>query len=376
MQGRAQGSLEFLLTYGWAILLIGIAAGVVFFLGFNAGNVSFYSMNNVVAVKEGVVSEVGIVNVLAENVSGDALNVTGFSLGKDFADLGEASLNGVARKQVSEDSPVAIQAGGELLFENIVYGGLGPVYGQVIIHTETGDYLIIGSGATVPNAVAITSCEDPIEVGGNYALANDMTSKSGCLKIEQDNVFLNCQGKEIGGEGFGNAVHVNGLKNVTVSNCFANNFETSFWVEDSSDCSLNNNSAEESGQIGFYLKDSSGVEVFDNGSQGHSKGFYLMSSQGNSLWKNVSNGGDYGFVLYGSSNNNSLVSNTALENVFSGLLVFDSSDNIVSESHFCENAEEFGKDIECLGSSKNNSGENNSAGSFSDDCLLENTLPC
>lgn len=381
LAGRAQGSLEFLLTYGWAIVLIGIVAGLLFFLGFKAGEVSFSSDNPVLAIEEAIVGEGGLVYVKARNVSSDGLEVVGFSLGKDFSDMGNSTLNGVGRKSISANNPASIFADSELLFENIVYAGLGSVKGEIIIHARTAsgppvDIILSGTGTTVPAAVSITSCKSPIDTPGNYALANDVSSRAGCLKIESDNVFLNCQGKTIDGGGVGNGVYLNGRKNVTLANCDVSNFDNGFHLENSSNCSVNNNSAKENKEIGFFLNSSSGTSVLDNLAEKNAKGFYLLSSQRNSLIGNVSSKNEYGFVLYSSSNNNFLSFNNSSNSNHDGLLIFNSSNNEISENVFCKNYLESGKDIECSGSSKSNQGKNNSAGIVSKVCELENTQSC
>ncbi len=104
----AQAAMEYLITYGWALILIATIASVLFFiLGDNPlKEVIFLSSDpDKISVKEGVVSK-EIANIKLKNASGGRLQVLQLS--------GNCQLNG---KTPSEGSPVLVIPGSEMVIE-------------------------------------------------------------------------------------------------------------------------------------------------------------------------------------------------------------------------------------------------------------------
>lgn len=127
---KAQAGLEYLMTYGWALVLIASIIGVfVVLVGMPTGQISFTSSDPTkFLVRGGTIDSANKVEVVLRNATGGKITVTSpFTLTSTFGDrTGDLSkLNGVNRTSISSSAPVVIIAGGELRFSNIKYAGTG-----------------------------------------------------------------------------------------------------------------------------------------------------------------------------------------------------------------------------------------------------------
>ncbi len=122
LSSRAQASLEYLLTYGWAfILVISIIGVLVFILTPTTTNVSFSVSDRQLLLKGGNVAGAGgadSVSVKLQNATGGSITVEMITLSGFPAAGASATLNGVP---FASGSPVSIKipAGGQMNFENI-----------------------------------------------------------------------------------------------------------------------------------------------------------------------------------------------------------------------------------------------------------------
>lgn len=125
---KAQAGLEYLMTYGWALVLIAAIIGVfVLIVGTPSGQISFTSSDPTkFLVRGGTIDSANKAVVVLRNATGGAIKVTSFSLGPTFGDVSQNSeLNGRARLFINPSAPLTVIAGGELRFSNIKYAGTG-----------------------------------------------------------------------------------------------------------------------------------------------------------------------------------------------------------------------------------------------------------
>ena len=130
MDRRAQIGIEYLMTYGWALVLIAtIVASLAFFLVEPTGMIFTSSQPETLMVETGSLND-DKVAVVAHNLTGGYIRVVSVTLdGTVFADKEndssrEASkLNGVDRDTINRVRPVEIIGGGSLHFTDITYLG-------------------------------------------------------------------------------------------------------------------------------------------------------------------------------------------------------------------------------------------------------------
>lgn len=113
MNNKAQAGLEYLLTYGWALILVAtIIVVLVFVVGGKPGGVVFnVSDPTKFLLKASNVSD-GKANIVLQNATGGRITINNITVGGDF-DL-VSTLNG---QPVS--TPIGIIAGGEMRFEGV-----------------------------------------------------------------------------------------------------------------------------------------------------------------------------------------------------------------------------------------------------------------
>ncbi len=134
---RAQISLEYLLTYSWALVLVATIVGVVVLLFggpietpvFNSSQPTEFPL-----VGGGNIDAANNVSVALKNASGGTITVTGFSLNPSFSDPagGQCSTQSKLNDKVCSTfttSSLDVGPGDEMRFSNIKYtpGGVGTI---------------------------------------------------------------------------------------------------------------------------------------------------------------------------------------------------------------------------------------------------------
>ena len=121
LKKRAQAGLEYLMTYGWALILIATVVGVlVFIVSGPTSNATFSSSNPTkFPVKGGNIAN-NTLELLLQNITGGAITITGI----DYeGDLDEGTyLNGTAFTfggTWASDDYIEVTAGNELHFTDI-----------------------------------------------------------------------------------------------------------------------------------------------------------------------------------------------------------------------------------------------------------------
>ncbi len=117
MNQKAQASLEYLMTYGWALVIIASVVGVlVFVINPTSATASFSSSDPSKIMLKGSSITENTAGLVLQNITGGAIKVNSVHF---FGDLGAGSnwaLNGVSPK----DFPIEVSAGSEMHFKNLV----------------------------------------------------------------------------------------------------------------------------------------------------------------------------------------------------------------------------------------------------------------
>ena len=111
MNKKAQAGLEYLMTYGWALILVVTVIGVlIFIVSTPVSDVSFRSSDPTKLMLKGATALADAVQIKLQNITGGKITIT--ALTSD--DYGGLTING---ETLSELNPVEIGAGGELVLE-------------------------------------------------------------------------------------------------------------------------------------------------------------------------------------------------------------------------------------------------------------------
>ena len=230
MNNKAQAGLEYLMTYGWALVFVATSIGVLVFVVSDAGtDVDFTSTAPTkLMLKGGVQDTTGVAEIVAQNITGGAIEVTSVYLSGDYA--GATTLNGTSISKITSANPMSITGGGVLTFEGIQYVGSGTVEGAVNVTYKdimgfTNTEKLSAKGSSPATATLISVCGQTLSVAGNYVLGGDISTASGkCIAIAADNISLNCEGRSITGGGMEDSSNVGvyvdqGVDNASIKNC-------------------------------------------------------------------------------------------------------------------------------------------------------------
>ncbi len=125
LSSKAQAGLEYLVTYGWALIIIATIIGVmVFIISPPTETLSFSSSVPGKILVKGNSTDGGQVTVLLQNATGGRITVTDVDLKGSFGFSPSVFLNDVSISDNGEYD-IVILAGGELLFAGINYSGSG-----------------------------------------------------------------------------------------------------------------------------------------------------------------------------------------------------------------------------------------------------------
>jgi len=126
MKSRAQAGLEYLLTYGWAFVLVMTILGVlVFVITPASAKVNFSSSDRRIMLRSANVAVGGgtdSVSLTLQNATGGPIEIEGVTL--DGAYLlnsagNSATLNGTSITSISSGSRLKVVAGGQMIFTGI-----------------------------------------------------------------------------------------------------------------------------------------------------------------------------------------------------------------------------------------------------------------
>ncbi len=305
MNNKAQAGLEYLVTYGWALILVATVIGVMVLMLSPTENNSFSSSDPTKIMIKGGNYLSGTARIKLQNITGSGITITELSgLG------GNCNIDG-------ETSGIILGPGEEMLVECTEIQPEDLSIPLSILYTDSTGLertviISINNIAQATPAILITECPYTITESGNYALANNLPTYSGtCIIINADDATLNCQNRTITGSGYsGFGIHLNSVENVTVKNCGVSIFSKGILVQDGLNNTLSSN----------------------NTSQNYD-GIVIFESNNNTLNNNTSNesGVGSGIQIY-KGNNNTLSNNTSNENQGRGILIFSGNNNILNDN--------------------------------------------
>ena len=127
MNKKAQAGLEYLMTYGWALVIIATIVGVLVFIVATPPDIVFTSSHpDKLLVKGGSINE-GAVQISVQNITGGQIRIVSVELDDQgfIQSIGKTRLNGSEIDGINNIDFVEIQPGGGLILEGIEYTGTG-----------------------------------------------------------------------------------------------------------------------------------------------------------------------------------------------------------------------------------------------------------
>ncbi len=350
---RAQAAIEFLITNGWAILVVVILLAVLFYIGVlspqntTPNTCLFQPGFSCYTFKVG--NGTGSLELDFGQATGKSIQVTGISCSQN-------STAALHTSPLTEDITVPSGehrwiTGGTSPNSGIACEGATGVAGTRYKGTACVSYIESGTNtqrlvcgeinarlepASIPSgsptttplptpppgAVLIDTCPFTIDTTGYYYLNSSLNdeSGSGCVTITADasNSILDCYGHSITGLPYGGSgVYITyGITSVTVRHCNINSFSAGIYTEGANDNSTITDNTASSNYYGIY-----------------SYGFTDSRIANNDVSSNL----DTGMMLYSLSNNN-LTGNTATRNSNMGIYVdSSSSNNLLTRNTACWN---------------------------------------
>jgi len=366
MKQRAQAGLEYLVTYGWALVLVASFVGVlVFVVGQPLSEANFSSSDpSKLLVKGGSVGD-GIATVKLQNITGGKITVQSV-----------AAISGYLNCS-SSNTEAVVGAGG--ILEIVCTAPIDSTKGEIEIAyiDEVGflqNTLISGGSetATAPpsnensdflcsdgydnDADGFTDCFDPdcdgfggcalisacpyaISQAGTYLLGENLSTSGTCITINADDVLLDCAGSSITNATQANvAIEVLGDR-ATIRNCTLSGFEKGINLNGSDDTELSGNSI--SGAFyGIYVGSSNAAKILNNDVSNNSyTGVKFVTSDG-------AGGGQITGNIFDSDrtgldgwtwNNYSVTDNTFNGNTLAGIDCTRCSGNTISDNAITNN---------------------------------------
>jgi hypothetical protein len=125
LNSKAQSSLEYLLTYGWALVLISVVIGVLIFLIGSPESVAFSSSDPTKILMKGGALLGTDADIKMQNITGGAIDVTTVTMTSNYS-AASCLLNGNPVTSGAAISPaITVPAGSELYIECSNVGGNG-----------------------------------------------------------------------------------------------------------------------------------------------------------------------------------------------------------------------------------------------------------
>ncbi len=326
---RAQAAIEFLITNGWAILVVVILLAVLFYIGVlspqntTPNTCLFQPGFSCYTFKVG--NGTGSLELDFGQATGRSIQIIGISCSQNStAALHTAPLteditvpSGEHRWITGGTSPnTGIACEGATGEAGTRYKGTACVTytesgtntqrlvcGDINARLEPASTLQpTGSPTTTPfptpppDATPIIDCSSApytISSPGYYYLNSDLNaSGNDCIDITSNNVTLDCYGHTINttGQWNGNGIYLQSVTNVTVRHCDVANFGQGIFVESSNSNNITDNHFD-SNFIGLLLISSTGsIFTGNTANDPVGEGFQLISSTGNTFTRNTAQG--------------------------------------------------------------------------------------
>ncbi len=201
MNNKAQAALEYLMTYGWALIIIATIFGVLVFIAIPpTQSVSFSSSEPEKIMVKGSNIENNIVTIILQNITGGEMRVSNVDLDGSFS-FGPVTLNGEEITDAEIIPPIEVEAGGELYFTGIGYSGSG----GGTIDMEYTDFsglvrtlVINGTSSGGSEPACPIACEADIDCDDSNPLTTDTCNNPGtCDAVCSNVICLECCGNDI-----------------------------------------------------------------------------------------------------------------------------------------------------------------------------------
>ena len=329
----AQASLEYLITYGWAIVMIFVIVSALIVIA-GAGVNSNTCTNFWGLICKGVGVEGDEFVLILQNGTGQKIAINPFLDILFDGAYGYAIIvyQGVEYRfdevEIAAGDEFILRARGILLSKEICLNyenqsGLTKMVCSALNLGEEGN--------------AISACGYTVDRAGTFVLDTDISAASGdCITIGSDNVTVDCQNHTIDGAlGSGSAIQFNaGLQNVTVVNCnITGNFDTGIQANSCQNALISNNYVN-ADNFGITVNVDIGSLVANNQAGGNMFGIFVRISSDTAIRDNDTGGNMTGIHVGGFSSNISVSGNDASGNTFSGIDIEDSvvslNDNIAN----------------------------------------------
>jgi len=186
----------------------------------------------------------------------------------------------------------------------------------------------------------LTNCST-ISHSGNYSLESNLVVKGDCFKISTGNIVFNCNGHSITGSGSGSAFLLNGISNVSISNCRITNFANGIEASNSAMVRLSNTNISSVGTAVYFVNETKSMVSNVTASLFSAYGFLFrkLSSSvvtGDSAVGGLSNSS--GFSFYNATNNIVSFNNAKLNPAYGFSLYNFTNNSVYGNSAFSDHA--------------------------------------
>jgi len=336
---RAQAGLEYLLTYGWALIAIATIIGILVML--TGSNVNTDTCTNFLhLICKGVVTDGSRVTLILQNATGQAITInpaTGIAFGGVY---GIAKIDFQGTEFGNED--IVIGPGEEFkitattMAEEITITYYENQTG--LTRTETS---AIGTGNL--EKTVITECGTTISNPGLYVLEGNMSTNTvDCINIESSNVTLDCQNNLIEGT-IGNVGidvgrgEITPLENIAVVNCKTSAFGTGIVIFATKNSTISNNTVYDSKVSGIKI-DGDNIEdpnnnfVTNNTIYNNGYGLWIVKESNNNVISNNTLYENSQGISVEFSKENTIIENNSSNNSFAGIISVGGTSNIISNN--------------------------------------------
>ena len=339
MNRKAQAGLEYLITYGWAIVLVvTVLSAIVLIVTPTTENTTFNSSDPTKLIVKGATIGNGQATIKLQNITGGKIKNIQISENPNYEECTTVQITAIAGGEIELTCNVVGQPWGSIditfqdqteLQQTVTISGGKPKTQQT---TETNctdqldndfDGKIDTEDTDCSHIEIIESCPANLnQENKTYILNSDLSSTGTCITFNTNNITLNCDGHSITGNGTGDGVNLNKKINDTVENCTISNFEraiyTGYGLADN--VIIRNNILTEN-RIGFYCIYIGNFEITGN-SVSHNTVTGISSFQsGPAMIKNntVNNNRDgMDFRITGGEISNNTTNNNTRNGFFNG----------------------------------------------------------
>jgi len=253
------------MTYGWVLILVATAVGVLVFLMGSPSDIVFSSDSpNKILLRAGAMQG-SVADAVLQNITGGAIEVTDLTVVQ--GNYSNCQLN----EQVpSQGTPVSVIAGGTMEL-TCDLAGEDPTGSIMVSYSDFANLpqtatVRISSGASgsgggfEPPTIECSSVS--LDAPGVYTLPGDVSDHDGdCFTISSSDVTLDCDGHTIDGTGSGNAITLgNDLQNIVIRNCIISDFSRGIYAINNQQLTIEDNVFNSTNGMSWWFLDNSEIK--------------------------------------------------------------------------------------------------------------------